>query len=388
MTSLGIRVALAAVAGLATRHGGRLRGDPRRRRRTAPARAATRGRRWRRARSQRTEVGAARVGDRIYVVGGYISTGGTTGRMVRYDISDDRWSEVAPLPIGVNHPGITAHDGRVYLLGGNLGDDEKSRRLYRYDPRRRPLEAARRRAHGARGDGARRDRRPPLRGRRLHGRRPHRPAARDLRRAGATAGRAGPKMPTGRNHVGAAVFKGGLVVTGGRPGPVHGGLATVERYDPAARPLDHAARPAHRPQRSRHASPSAAARRADRRLRRRGARRRDDDRAGRAVRPARRRLDGAARHGHPAPRRRRRGRRATASTRSRAARSRGSRTRRRSSTSTCPERAQQLGSCARLTLAGEARPRRVFGDAYHSSTNGPDRGGVDRGRTSAARPRR
>ena len=39
-------------------------------------------------------------------------------------------------------------------------------------------------------------------------------------------------MPTGRNHVGAAVLRGGLVVTGGRPGPVHGGLATVERYDP------------------------------------------------------------------------------------------------------------------------------------------------------------
>ena len=41
---------------------------------------------------------------------------------------------MAPLPIGVNHPGITAHDGRVYLLGGNLGDDRKSNRLYRYDP--------------------------------------------------------------------------------------------------------------------------------------------------------------------------------------------------------------------------------------------------------------
>ena len=56
--------------------------------------------------------------------------------MVRYDISDDRWTEVAPMPIGVNHPGITAHGGRVYVLGGNLGSDEKSTRLYRYDPGR------------------------------------------------------------------------------------------------------------------------------------------------------------------------------------------------------------------------------------------------------------
>ena len=44
-------------------------------------------------------------------------------------------------------------------------------------------------------------------------------------------------MPTGRNHVGAAVLDGDLVVTGGRPGDVNGGLTTVERYDPGRRPL-------------------------------------------------------------------------------------------------------------------------------------------------------
>ena len=89
---------------------------------------------------ERTEVGAARVGDRIYVVGGFISTGGTTGRMARYDISDDAWKEVRSLPIAVNHPGVTALKGQVYVYGGNLpqamGRERKSDRLYRYDPRR------------------------------------------------------------------------------------------------------------------------------------------------------------------------------------------------------------------------------------------------------------
>ncbi len=42
-------------------------------------------------------------------------------------------------------------------------------------------------------------------------------------------------MPTGRNHVGAAVLDGDLVVTGGRPGDVNGGLTTVEAYDRRAR---------------------------------------------------------------------------------------------------------------------------------------------------------
>ncbi len=89
---------------------------------------------------ERTEVGAARLGDRIYVVGGFISTGGTTGALERYDISADRWQRLRSLPIAVNHPGVTALDGRVYLLGGNLGvvdgRERKSRRLYRYSPGR------------------------------------------------------------------------------------------------------------------------------------------------------------------------------------------------------------------------------------------------------------
>ena len=38
-------------------------------------------------------------------------------------------------------------------------------------------------------------------------------------------------MPTGRNHIGAAALGDRIFVTGGRPGPVHGGLTTVERYD-------------------------------------------------------------------------------------------------------------------------------------------------------------
>jgi N-acetylneuraminic acid mutarotase len=181
---------------------------------------------------ERTEVGAARIGDRIYVVGGFISSGGTTGRMVRYDISADRWREVAPLPIAVNHPGVTAHRGRLYLLGGNLGGDRKSRRLYRYAPRRdrwtRLRDAPTARA--ALGFVAI--------GHRLYAAGGYTAADETVRRLEIydlerDRWQNGARMPTGRNHVGAARLKGTLVVTGGRPGPVHGGLDTVEAYDPA-----------------------------------------------------------------------------------------------------------------------------------------------------------
>ncbi len=183
---------------------------------------------------QRSEVGAARVGDRIYVVGGFVSTGGTTDRMVRYDISDDRWREVAGLPIAVNHPGVAAYRGRVYVLGGNFGapvaGQSKSNRLYRYTPAkdrwRRLASASIHRGAlalvGTRGNlyaiGGYSDSNDQL----------PRVEIYDVSRR---SWRAGKPMPTGRNHVGAAAIGREIYVTGGRPGPDHGGLATVERYD-------------------------------------------------------------------------------------------------------------------------------------------------------------
>ena len=187
---------------------------------------------------ERTEVGAARIGDRVYVVGGYIASGGTTGRLVRYDISEDRWTELRPLPIEVNHPGVTAAGGRLYVHGGNLpagGQGEpKSRRLYRYDPagkrwRRLPDAPTARAAHAFVAIGAK-----------LYaagGYSEHDFQLRKLEVYDTERRRwqRGPAMPTGRNHVGATVLGGRMVVTGGRPGAIAGGQTTVESYDPGRR---------------------------------------------------------------------------------------------------------------------------------------------------------
>jgi hypothetical protein len=182
----------------------------------------------------RTEVGAARIGGRIYVVGGFISSGGTTGALVAYDISEDEWARRRELPIAVNHAGVTALGGRLYVLGGDLQGGGKSAHLYRYSPpndrwRRLPDAPTARSAlafvgighklYAAGGASATDDTLQRL-------------EIFDLRRKRWTTG---PRMPTGRNHVGATYFKRGLVVTGGRPGPVHGGLATVEYYQPQTR---------------------------------------------------------------------------------------------------------------------------------------------------------
>ena len=90
---------------------------------------------------RRTEVGAARVGDRIFVVGGFVPAGGATRSVARYDISDNSWSQVRPLPIAVHHPGVTALGGKVYVHGGvRTGDaatNGPTSRLYAYDPARK-----------------------------------------------------------------------------------------------------------------------------------------------------------------------------------------------------------------------------------------------------------
>ncbi len=91
---------------------------------------------------ERTEVGAARIGRLIYVVGGFVPPDlQTTGRVLRYDIGNGTWTEVAPLPISVNHPAVAAGAGRcrgdIYVYGGyaaaaSLAGETDA--LQRFDP--------------------------------------------------------------------------------------------------------------------------------------------------------------------------------------------------------------------------------------------------------------
>ncbi|HSI79619.1 MAG TPA: kelch repeat-containing protein [Solirubrobacterales bacterium] len=184
----------------------------------------------------RTEVGAARIGRQIYVVGGFNAGGDTTSRVARYDIDTNRWRRVRRLPIAVNHAGVAALRGRLYVLGGNWparGANAKSPRLYRYAPKRNRWQRLRnaptarsaiafaaigRRLYAAGGSAA-----GNPRIRRLEVYHPRRNRWR--RRA---------PMPTGRNHVAAAVVGKRLYVSGGRPGPVDGNRRTVESFAPGA----------------------------------------------------------------------------------------------------------------------------------------------------------
>jgi Kelch motif len=89
---------------------------------------------------ERTEVAAARIGRFAYVVGGFErESGETTAAVERYDIGGDRWRQLRPMPLALNHATAAAHRGRLYVHGGYRGMRDLSRptgALLEYDPRR------------------------------------------------------------------------------------------------------------------------------------------------------------------------------------------------------------------------------------------------------------
>ena len=183
------------------------------------------------ARLERSEVGAARVGNAIYVVGGFLAPSGTTTAAVeRYDIRADRWRRAAPMPVAVNHPAAVSYRGFVYVYGGYpdaISFDPVAGTLQRFNPRNgrwallppspTPRAAAGLVARDGKlyavggADG------PAL-------------ATLEIYDVATQRWQAGPPMATPREHVAAVATADGVYVFGGRSdGGEHD---TVERFDP------------------------------------------------------------------------------------------------------------------------------------------------------------
>ncbi len=228
-------VALAGLALLAgglgalaaTRGGSSAPGD-----RAGPARAD----RWialRPAPLRRTEVAAARIGERIYVVGGFLPPGRTTSAVERYDIRRGRWARVRAMPVGLNHAAAAAYAGSLYVVGGYAaagGLAGEVRTLLRYDPRtnrwqRLPSAPTARAALTA-----------GVIGHRLYvagGARGGAPL-RTLEVFDFDTGRwsRGPDMEVAREHLAGTVAGGALYVLGGRAAG-QGNFTVAERFVPA-----------------------------------------------------------------------------------------------------------------------------------------------------------
>jgi N-acetylneuraminic acid mutarotase len=79
-------------------------------------------------------LGSARLGDDIYVFGGY-SDDNIHNRTARLNIEDGSWQQVASLPSPVAAMGVTTCDGAIYSIGG-WADDGRTPidAVFRYTP--------------------------------------------------------------------------------------------------------------------------------------------------------------------------------------------------------------------------------------------------------------
>ena len=185
------------------------------------------------AQLERTEVGAARIGDAIYVVGGFLAPAKTTAAVERYDVGSDRWRRMRPMPIAVNHPAVASHDGFLYVYGGYTDSTfgPVTAALQRFDPRSgrwallpsssAPRAAAALTARGGKlyaAGGA-------TGGQAL--------ATLEIYDVAARRWRSAPPMATPREHIAAVATADGLYVLGGRSSG--GEHDTVELFDPERR---------------------------------------------------------------------------------------------------------------------------------------------------------
>lgn len=185
--------------------------------------------------SPRAEVSATRIGNVVYVVGGFDSTGHTTSEVQRLDLASGRWGTVAPMPQALNHMSAVGYGGRLYVVGGYAQPSDTSsgavRGFWRYDPatgrwQAMPDAPLARAAAGA-----------AVLGHRLYvagGRNDTTPAISTLAIFDFDTGRwsPGPSLAHAREHVAAVAAGGAVWLLGGRVSGV--GSTDVERYRPGA----------------------------------------------------------------------------------------------------------------------------------------------------------
>jgi N-acetylneuraminic acid mutarotase len=191
----------------------------------------------------RGEVSAVLVGDSIYVVGGFDTTGHTTALVERLNLRTGRWSTSQPLPQPLNHMNAVGYDGKLYVVGGysQLGDTSAGAvaNFWRYDPatgrwRAMPPAPLPRAAAGA-----------AVLGHRLYvagGRSDTLTTISTLAIFDFDTGKwsVGPSLHHAREHVAAVAAAGAVWILGGRAVGI-GNFADVERYTPGASNWDRVA---------------------------------------------------------------------------------------------------------------------------------------------------
>jgi N-acetylneuraminic acid mutarotase len=188
--------------------------------------------------TKRTEVAAAALRDKIYVVGGFQQgLSFITPAVEEYDPKTDTWRERSPLPGGLHHAGIGVANDRIYVIGGFelslLSIWSPVTSVYEYDSgadrwtARKPMPTSRGALAVAVLDG------------KLHAvggyNRDGNTGAHEVYDPATDTWSSRAPMPTARDHHAAVAFGGRLYAIGGRLNRQYSqNLAVIEEYDPAA----------------------------------------------------------------------------------------------------------------------------------------------------------
>jgi N-acetylneuraminic acid mutarotase len=78
----------------------------------------------------RTEVAAARHGNELVVVGGYLPWGGTTTQADAYSTAERSWRRLPDLPIALDHASAATWRGRALVVGGYFARGRPSERAF------------------------------------------------------------------------------------------------------------------------------------------------------------------------------------------------------------------------------------------------------------------
>ena len=81
----------------------------------------------------RSEMEAAAIDEKIYVIGGLSNANRATSSVFVFDTVTEDWQIGTPMPLALHHAAAAYHDEKIYVIGGYLDGWIPSRSLLIYD---------------------------------------------------------------------------------------------------------------------------------------------------------------------------------------------------------------------------------------------------------------
>jgi N-acetylneuraminic acid mutarotase len=82
----------------------------------------------------RSEVAGTDLNGKLYILGGFDSSGESTTGVEVYDPITDNWGTSVPVPKPIDHAAVASYAGKLYVIGGGYQKEALSNKLFIYDP--------------------------------------------------------------------------------------------------------------------------------------------------------------------------------------------------------------------------------------------------------------